>query len=288
MSIFQKESLETFSRSYPEVAHKIAHNLTSHPLLSLESLARLADATPMKDRECNVGNVPVGGDVDLYNDSRPEQQLENLGDRILDIDNAGVWLSMRHIQNDTAYKALLDEILDELRAHIGLKTGAIRRVEGFFFITSPGGVAPYHFDPEHNLLMQVRGSKVMTTFPAGDTFYASDEAHEAYHLGGRPELTWRAEMEQGGTEFPLSPGEALFVPLMAPHFVRNGNGASVSLSVTWRSDWSMAEADARALNGLIRKTGIAPRTPGRWPAQNRAKSLAWSALRKTGVVGKSG
>ena len=266
MSIFQKETLESFSRCYPEVAHKIAHNLTSHPLLTLESLARLADATPMKDRECNTGNLPIGTEVKIGTDARPEQLIDNLGDRVLDIENAGVWLSMRHIQNDPAYKALLEEVLAELRHLIGGKTGEIRRVEGFFFITSPGGVAPYHFDPEHNLLMQVRGSKVMTVFPAGDTFYASDESHEAYHLGGRPELTWREEMAAGGTEFSLSPGEALFVPLMAPHFVRNSNEASISLSVTWRSDWSMAEADARALNGIMRKAGLAPRRPGRWPA----------------------
>jgi hypothetical protein len=286
MRIFPQSSLDEFSRNYPEVGHKIAHNLVSHPLLTLESLARLADATPMKDRECNSGNLPIGSEVSYGTDPRPPQMIDNLGDRVLDIENAGVWLSMRHIQNDPAYKALLDDVLAELGKEIGVKTGAIRRVEGFFFITSPGGVAPYHFDPEHNLLMQVRGSKRFTMFPAGDTFYASDESHEAYHLGGRPELSWREDMASGGTTFSLSPGEALFVPLMAPHHVQNGDEVSISLSVTWRSDWSMAEADARAFNGMLRKAGLSPRTPGRWPSQNRGKSLAWSALRKAGVVGK--
>ena len=278
MTIFPKSSLEEFSRNYPEVPHKFAHNLLEHPLLTLESIARLADDTPMKDRECNIGNVPIGVD------GRPEQMIENLGDRVLNLADEGVWLSVRHIQNDPAYRALMIEILEELRDEIGPKTGSYEQIEGFFFLTSPGGVAPYHFDPEHNILMQIRGNKVMTVFPAGDPFYAPDESHEAYHRGGRPELVWRDELASGGKEFALSPGEALFVPLMAPHFVRNGNEASISLSITWRSEWSFDEAHARIINGMMRKVGLSPKAPGRWPHHNRGKSLAFRAIRKLGLV----
>jgi hypothetical protein len=76
------------------------------------------------------------------------------------------------------------------------------------------------------------------------------------------------------------PGEALFVPVMAPHFVRNGPAPSVSLSITWRSEWSFAEADARAFNGLLRRNGLNPRAPGRWPASNRAKAFSWRLYAK--------
>ena len=64
---------------------------------------------------------------------------------------------------------------------------------------------------------------------------------------------------------------------MAPHHVRNGREVSVSLSITWRSEWSFAEADARALNGLLRRFGLKPRAPGRYPVRNRRKALAWRA-----------
>ena len=157
--------------------------------------------------------------------------------------------------------------------------------QAFVFVTSPGGVTPYHFDPEHNILLQVRGSKHMTQFPAGDSTYAPDELHEAYHTGGPRELKWREELQAGGTEFALRPGDALFVPVMAPHYVRNGNEPSVSLSITWRSEWSFAEADARAFNGMLRKAGLRPKAPGRWPQQNMAKSYAFRAIRKLGIAG---
>ena len=67
-----------------------------------------------------------------------------------------------------------------------------------------------------------------------------------------------------------------------PHFVRNGPESSISLSITWRSDWSFAEADARGWNRRLRRVGISPAAPRRWPATNRAKALAFRALRRLG------
>ena len=47
--------------------------------------------------------------------------------------------------------------------------------QGFIFVSSPDAVTPYHFDPEHNILLQLRGTKAMTLFPAGDPRFAPDE-----------------------------------------------------------------------------------------------------------------
>ena len=156
--------------------------------------------------------------------------------------------------------------------------------QAFVFVSSPGAVTPYHFDPEHNILLQLRGTKTMTQFPAGDPEYAPDEVHEGYHTGGARELVWRDELMAGGREFRIGPGEALFVPVMAPHFVRNGPEPSVSLSITWRSEWSFAEADARAFNAVLRRVGIKPARTGRWPARNLAKAYGWRVLRKLGAT----
>ena len=78
----------------------------------------------------------------------------------------------------------------------------------------------------------------------------------------------------GGTRFALGPGEALFVPVMAPHFVRNGPEPSVSLSITWRSEWSFAEADARGFNGLLRRIGLNPRAPAAGPRATWPRPMA--------------
>ena len=192
---------------------------------------------------------------------------------------------LKNVEQVPEYQALLLSLLDEVRPQIERKTGAMLRPQGFVFISSPNAVTPYHFDPEHNILLQLVGSKTMTQFPAGDHRFAPDTIHESYHAGGARELTWDDALIDGGRAFAIGPGEAVYVPVMAPHFVRNGPESSISLSITWRSDWSFAEADARGCNRILRGLGLQPAAPARWPATNKGKAFAYRALRKLGMAG---
>lgn len=279
MSTFPAEAHAAFAANYPEVPHKLPHGLCGHPLLELEALAQLAESLPASSIEYNFADLPIGIT------GKPGETGIPIGETIRNIEQTGSWAALKNIEQHPAYAQLLESLLAELKDPIEARTGRMMKTQGFIFITSPGGVTPYHFDPEHNILLQIRGSKVMTQFPAGDPAYAPDEVHEGYHTGGARELTWRDELASGGREFPLAPGEALFVPVMAPHHVRNGPQSSVSLSITWRSEWSFAEADARAFNGLLRRMGLRPARPGRWPASNGLKATGWRVLRKLGAAG---
>ncbi len=274
MSAFPGEARATFAANYPEVPHKLAHKLADHPLLELEALARLAEALPETSIEYNRGDVPIGIA------EKPGSTGMAIGETIRTISQSGSWAVLKNIEQHADYAALLASLLAELRPAIEARTGAMLKTQGYVFISSPQAVTPYHFDPEHNILLQLRGHKAMTQFPAGDARYAANEVHETYHTGGARELAWRDEMAAGGSEWPLAPGEALFVPVMAPHFVRNGPEASVSLSITWRSEWSFAEADARAFNAVLRRIGIQPGSTGRWPSRNLVKAFGWRVLRK--------
>jgi hypothetical protein len=274
MTVFPPDARAVFAAHYPEIPHKLVHALGTHPLMELEALAALAQSLPEASVEYNAGNQPLGID------GKPEPTGIPIGQTIRDIENSNSWAALKNVEQDPAYARLLSDLLDELRPEIEARTGRIMKTQAFVFVTSAGGVTPYHFDPEHNVLLQVRGSKVMTQFPAGDARYAPDEVHETYHTGGGRELRWHDDLLPGGREFSLRAGEGVFVPVMAPHFVRNGPEPSVSLSITWRSEWSFAEADARAFNGLLRKFGLRPQSPGRWPARNLAKAYGWRAVRK--------
>lgn len=274
MIVFPPETRQRFAAHYPENPVTLDHRLHAHPLLELDALAALAERLPAAAVEYNKADLPLGID------GKPDPTGIPIGETIRRIEQTGSWAALKNIEQVPEYRELLHGLLAELRPEIEARTGQMQKLQGFIFITSPGGVTPYHFDPEHNILLQVRGTKVMTQFPAGDARFAPDEVHETYHTGGGRELKWRDDLLPGGTEFPLSPGQALFVPVMAPHFVRNGPQPSVSLSITWRSDWSFAEADARAFNGLLRRIGLKPGQPGRWPAQNRAKAVAWRIYAK--------
>ena len=273
-AVFPALSRANFGASYPEGPHKLRHNLTTHPLLELDALAELGEALPARSVEYNRGDVPIGVD------GKPAGNGLTIAETIRGIETSGSWAVLKNIERHPAYAALLAELLDELEAEIVPKTGRMMKTQGYVFVSSPDAVTPYHFDPEHNILLQLTGEKAMTVFPAGDPLFAPDQVHEAYHTGGARELAWREELACFGATFRLAPGEAIYVPVMAPHHVRNGPKPSISLSITWRSEWSFAEADARAFNSLLRRWGREPRPPGRWPARNTGKAIAWRFIRR--------
>ena len=272
--VFPAQSLAAFARAYPETPHVLRHGLEADFRLSLDSLAQLGEALPGSSVKYNRGDLPIGVD------GKPGATGLTIGDTIRNIATCRSWAVLKNIEQQPEYQALLMGLLDELRPAIEATTGELLAPQGFIFVSSPNAVTPYHFDPEHNILLQLRGAKVMTQFPAGDARFAPDRVHESYHLGGPRELPWDDALLADGTPFALEPGEAVYVPVMAPHFVRNGSEPSLSLSITWRSQWSYDEAGARCFNGLVRKTGYRPAAPGRWPARNRAKSLAFRAWRR--------
>lgn len=273
--IFGSAARQHFAAHYPETPHKLRHQMHDHPLLTIDALAALGEALPPTSVENNKGDLPVGIDPAVV----PANGM-SIGDTIRNAESSGSWAVLKNIEQKPEYEALLLGMLAELRPHIEQKTGRMMKPQAFVFVSSPNAVTPYHFDPEHNILLQLCGTKVMTQFPAGDPRFAPDETHEGYHMGGHRNLVWQDSMSAGGLEWPLMPGEALFVPVMAPHYVRNGPDVSISLSITWRSDWSFAEADARAFNSVLRKIGVRPKAPGRFPAENKAKAMAWRVMRK--------
>jgi len=277
--VFGGPARARFAAHYPEKAHILAHNLTSHPLLELEALAQLAERLPIAAVEYNRGDLPIGVD------GKPGSNGLTITETIRRVAEAESWAVLKNIEQVPAYEGLLLGLLEELRPEIEAATGAMLTPQGFIFVSSPLSVTPFHFDPEHNILLQIRGTKVMTQFPAGDTRFVPDAAHETYHSGGPRELRWDDSFLAHGREFALGPGEALFVPVMAPHFVKNGPSPSVSLSITWRSEWSYRESDARILNAMLRARGLRPRAPGRWPQQNWLRAYTFRALRKLGLTG---
>jgi hypothetical protein len=60
--------------------------------------------------------------------------------------------------------------------------------------------------------------------------------------------------------------------------VQNGDAASVSLSITWRSALSLREGYAHGMNRLLRNAGLSPRAPRRFPSDNHLKALGYRAI----------
>ncbi|MEI4508976.1 cupin-like domain-containing protein [Sphingopyxis sp. CCNWLW253] len=277
--VFPAETLERMTALYPLQAGLLHHHLPDHPLLTLEALAQLGESLPASEVEYNPGNVPIG--------IRPEDIPSNglsIGETIRTIDSNGSWAVLKNIENVEAYRTLLMDLLGELEAVVEPRTGAMLTPQGFIFISSPGSITPFHFDPEHNILLQLRGTKVMNVWPSGDERFAHRSEHERYHTGGHRNLPWQDDYHGDAQQVPLGPGDAVLMPVMAPHFVANGNAPSISLSITWRSEWSYRESEAHAANATLRRLGLDPAMPPRWPSYAWMKTIGWRIARRLKLV----
>lgn len=275
MSAFPPRALDTLQIAYPEQPIIVDHGMAAHPLLRLDALAELAARIRPIDVEYNRGDLPVGVDPA----DTPANGL-TVAETIRSIEQCGSWMVLKFIEQDEAYRGLLHEVLADAAPAIRDATGEMMKREGFIFISSPGSVTPFHFDPEHNILLQIRGSKTMTIFPSDDEAVVAGIEHERFHNGGHRNLPWQDDLATHGVAHQLTPGKAVYVPVKAPHWVKNGPEVSISLSITWRSEWSYREEYARRMNAILRKTGMTPRSPLRFPHQNHLKSFGYRAIDK--------
>lgn len=276
---FSDEILSRFRSIYPETTAKIAHGLAGHPLLELDAIAALAQRMRPKDVDYNAALLPIG----LPQDQLPSNGL-SVAETIRSIEENGSWMVLKYVEQDPAYRELLETTLAELRLVVGEVTGSMLQLEGFIFVSSPDAVTPLHMDPEYNILCQIRGDKTMTVFPTADEEIADAAFFENYHSGGPRTLHWKEAFAPRGRPVHLAPGDAIYVPPTTPHWVQNGSGVSISFSVTWRSRWSFHEADAQAFNKRLRRLGLTPRPPRRFPQSNLLKSVAHRAIRKAEQV----
>lgn len=277
--VFDEGARAAFAKAYPEQSLRFQHHLHEHPLLSLEALAAMSGQMKESDIEYNRADLPIG----IAPEDVPSNGLA-IAETIRTIDDNGSWMVLKNIEQVPAYRALLTDLLKQLEPVVRATTGEMLTLQGYIFISSPGSVTPYHFDPEHNVLLHLRGEKTRTVFPAGDTRFAPDTAHETYHAGGHRNLEWDDSFASGGKEVLLAPGDAVYVPVMAPHWVKVGARSAISLSITWRSEWSYKEAEARRTNAMLRRLGLSPKAPPRWPGSPSLKSFLWRGARRLGVV----
>ncbi|MFT3968107.1 MAG: transcriptional regulator [Sphingobium sp.] len=275
MTAFTDSALAAFRAAYPDSHAPLTHNLAGHPLLTLDAIAALAGRLPRDRVEYNPGKLPLG----ITAEETPRPTL-SIAETIRTIGENGSWMVLKNVERDPAYGALLDATLEPLRATVEARTGPMEHREAFIFLTSPGSVTPFHMDPEHNILLQIQGGKTMTVFPAGDEALVPAEKSEAFAMGGHRNLHWDEDFLEKAVAVPLEPGDAVLMPVKAPHFVRNGDRVSISFSITWRSERSVAEGELHSFNRLLRAKGLPLVPVSAAPEKQKAARFGYRVMRK--------
>jgi hypothetical protein len=257
---------EAFRRRQPV---QFQHMLADHPLLTLEGIADLADALPRDSIVYDTADqallVPEGGP--------PRGVLDRPGDVIRHLDENRSWLTLFNIEQHPAYAQLVNDCLDQIEPHIAGRGVDMRRRAGFVFVSSPNSTTPAHFDLEHSLIMQMHGHKRLT-FGRFETPEA--ERHEVvrYWEGshGRVEA-----LPPEFASFELTRGVGVYIPPITPHWVRNGDAVSISVTLTFFTPDTDRESLVQSFNARLRKLHLSPRWPGESPVVDHTKVIAMRA-----------
>jgi hypothetical protein len=260
---------------YPTSAGMLTHDLIDHPLLSLDALADAATRMNPVHVEVRRGDAGPGGHFEHIEDASPASMIRNIAD-------SGAWAMLRFAEQLPEYRALYDSALARFADTIAVQTGVMRDPRVFIFISSGDTVTPFHCDAEYNILFQIAGDKSFRTFPPRAPFLTAED-EERLHVTGDNMLPWNDRYGVHGVDHRLSPGDAVFVPYKVPHLVSVTRGPSVSLSLTWKSDWSLAQDEAHRFNAAMRRIGLRPRDVPGWPARAQAKAMGNKLLRRVGL-----
>jgi hypothetical protein len=258
------------ARRFPAEPFAIRHRLSGHPLFSLSRLMELGRRLPPENVEYNAGDLPLSVDPTLT----PRNGL-SIEETIRRIEDCGSWMVLKFVELDSAYRELLDRCVDQVLALCDPPIPGVNQRYAFIFISSPNAVTPYHIDPEHNFLLQIRGAKTMAVFPAADRSVLSEQELERFYSGAHRNLVFDPAYEGKATLFRLSPGDGVHVPVTAPHWVKNGAQVSISFSITFRSALSERRETVYKINHRLRRLRLSPTPFGRRPAIDAAKLAAF-------------
>lgn len=269
-------TLEQLARadSFPDAPTEFVHDLHLDPRLTLESVASLADRLPRRstiyDTAAQPLLVPRGGP--------PRGALAKPGDVIRQLAEANAWLTLLEVEDDRRYAQLMDEILGRLESGMLARQGRMRNRSAFIFVSSPNSVTPAHFDIEHSLLMQIRGSKTVSVGDFGDATrrHEVDRYWDGSH--GRVE-----SMPEEIASFRLEPGRGVYLPPIVPHWVHNGPDISLSVTLTYFTATSVRQNRVEDFNSLLRRLRLTPQPPGVDVWRDTAKVAAmgvWSVGRR--------
>ena len=267
---------DAFRENFNRRPFLITHQLCGHPLFSLDRLMELARTLPPDHVEYNAGQLPISLDGSLTprNGLSPEETLRR-------IEDCQSWMVLKYVDNDPLYRDLLNRCLAEVQVHSEAICPGLCQPQAFIFLTSPGSITPYHMDPEHNFLLQIRGGKTIHLFDGHDRDIVSDEELEQFYLGVHRNMVFREAYRAKSTVHELGAGQGLHFPVTFPHYVQNGPAVSISFSITFRTP----DLERRSLlyqgNAGLRRKGWRPAPVGKYPWRDRFKVQWFRLLRKT-------
>ena len=242
----------------PWKIQSVAHQLTEHPLLQLDSLIELGRRLQVRrlvrthSIDATAGSSFADAPILFPNSKSTEETLAGIA-------NANAWMSLLNVQADPVYRRLIDEVLDGIRPFIDTRDPGMSYRGGWIFVSSPRAVTPFHIDHEHNFILQIAGKKRLHVWEPFDRQIVSEDALELFHdRNSRALVTWDESFRARARVFDLEPGVGGYMPSTSGHMVENGDGPSITISFTYYTDSTRRRELLYRGNARLRSMGVTP------------------------------
>jgi hypothetical protein len=272
----------TFAENFDKRGFHLEHQLSGHPLLELPAIAALSQRLPANLLEWNAEQ---DGAFTEPNKLHPHHM--SCADTILNLEQQPARVLLLSIENDPPYKKLLDELLDQIEPLTQRSHPGMWQRQAFIFLSSKAAYTPFHFDPDYNFLLQIRGQKTIFMWDPADRYVLPASAIDGYYAGaGRNpsyanrDQKYREEFMQRAWRLPMRAGQGVHFPLHAPHAVMTESDVSISLSITFRTTRSQVGAMVHGANWHVRRFGITPPEPGRSRFWDTCAGVGYRGVRK--------
>jgi hypothetical protein len=252
-----------FCKNFNLRSFDFRHDLAGHPLFELPALAALARA--ILERGDLEKFVALSGKVTAVGTNFSSMApAERLAEAITGLKEGRSWLKITSANEaDPRYAELLRRILLEIESLAATSMmGDVSWSSLTIFLASPGIVTPFHIDHESNFLLQIRGEKDITLFDPNDRLVLRESEIENFYVGNLDSAQYREEIQARGTVYRLMPGRGVHHPPLAPHWVKNGDDVSVSVSVGFGLKPLDRRAKVYQFNRYLRWFGLSPTPPG--------------------------
>ncbi|RYZ75020.1 MAG: transcriptional regulator [Lysobacteraceae bacterium] len=264
---------------------KFNHQLLSHPALAMDSLSRSLPQLPADRIMYSKGLSDLGINFDRAhiehgNGKTLEQTIET-------IRTSSSYIAVRDPEDHPSFRELYQDLVDDV-GRLMRGNGRARRAitpRMWMFIASPGAQTPFHFDRYSNFLMQIRGSKQVAVFPNFESSIVPPHECESYMDRAEAKPLWKPEFDRHATKFDFSPGEAIHIPYIAGHYVKNGmEDVSISLSFFFQTEQTRRWTNAMRFNHRVRphlaRVGMVPTPVGHRSSRDAAKALMLRVMDK--------
>ena len=277
-SVLVADQKRDFAERFNRSCFMFEHTLDRHPIFDLPNLVELSKR--VSGSYYSTADAGIGSG--WGNGSKPSMSLQ---ETLATMAESNSLVFLKGLAEDPEFAPTFRDVLAEVGELVGDKLRSDVSIgRATLIVSSPHRVTPYHIDAEANFLFQLRGEKVVNIFDPTDRTLLTHLELERFYAGDLDAAEYKADRQADASVFDFTPGKGLHLPILAPHWTRNGDTVSVAISINCSLHSNERLARLYKANHMLRQRGLSPAPPGESAWQDGLKLVATAAAKPLRIV----